>query len=253
MNPPTRLATLGSVAPSGPVGLSGSPARAQKSGLRGQSGDSETQWGWRSVPAVPANLRNGVIGVSLAVVIAVAVALYASASHSSRGLATSETSPPFPSPTVVSSAPRHPGQTVLAPVPAGTAQVLVGQFPGEQVTMTVTKFVSTTESFGDASPPPGQHYAAAQFEIVNSGEVNYMDAPLTAASVVDSSGRTFPASIVEGVTAGSQLPASVTLVPGQRIFGYAVFLLPKSADATVVRYAVDSGYGTTGSWTVAPR
>jgi hypothetical protein len=203
--------------------------------------------------ARPRWLRLAALGLSVIVAVAIVLTVLALSGRSNDGLATTGSPTPFPSPPHAAAMPTRPGPTLPATA-VGSPQRLTGQYPGEQITVTAIKLVPNTQSFGNfAAPGPNERYAAVQFDIINTGDVNYTDSATAAAALVDSLGRPHPAVIVGAATAGVQIPASVTLTPGERVRGYVVFTVPKTAHVMWVRYAMDAGYGETGQWLVEDR
>jgi Domain of unknown function (DUF4352) len=199
-------------------------------------------------PALPRLAGSIAAVVALPALVLLVLAL---AGRPKDGHATAGSSTPYFQSTHPATAPAHAGPT-LPPDPDGTPVTLAGQYPDEQVTATVTAVVPDTQSFGNfAAPGPNARYAAAELTIVNSGNVNYTDVATTAATVVDSAGHIYPATIVGAVTAGRQLPMSLTLTPGQQVRGFVVFTVPKDATIAIVRYSMDAGYGQTGQWMVS--
>lgn len=133
----------------------------------------------------------------------------------------------------------------------GDTLTLNGIDPGSKAAITALKVVDpTTSTDGISTPAAGTRYVAVQFQIQNTGTVPYNDAPDNGANVTDVSGHQFGYSTVYSVSAGPEFPATVTLAPGQKALGYIVFEVPTGSNVAAVAFAMDSGYGDSGKWTV---
>ena len=156
----------------------------------------------------------------------------------------------LPSVTAAPAAPAAPA-TPAATGKLGDTLTLNGIDPGSKAAITALKVVDpTTSTDGISTPAAGTRYVAVQFQIQNTGTVPYNDAPDNGANVTDASGHQFGYSTVYSVSAGPKFPATVTLTPGQKALGYIVFEVPKGSNVATVAFAMDSGYGDSGKWTV---
>ncbi len=134
----------------------------------------------------------------------------------------------------------------------GTAITLSGNGDGEQMSVTVTKVISSAQS-GDefASAPAGDRLYAVQFRLRDTGSAAYSDAPSNGATVVDSKGQSYQAGIADTAAGCTSFPASENIAPGSSGLGCIVFEVPEKAKITQTQFTLDSGMGPqTGQWNV---
>jgi len=156
-----------------------------------------------------------------------------------------------------SAAPAAPAAPAAATPTSATAKVgdaitLTGNESGEQASVLVTKVVDPTASTDDFSTAAaGSRYVAVQFQITNTGTAVYSDSPSNGARVADPTGQQFDSSMVSTVSAGVTMPSMVKLMPGEKAMGYVVFEVPTGSPVSKIQFGMDSGFGTTGEWTVS--
>jgi len=148
------------------------------------------------------------------------------------------------------------GQAVAAQGPAtawiGSAITLSGIDSGEQMAVTVTRVISHA-SPGDefTSAPSGDRLYAVQFRLDDTGSAAYSDSPSNGAEVVDSSGQSYQASMIDTASGCTSFPATENVAPGASGLGCIVFEVPEAAKITGVQFTLDSGMGPqTGQWDV---
>lgn len=165
------------------------------------------------------------------------VAVQASASHSpvAKPVAKVKVTHAAPKPKPVA----HVGSTITLKGDHGTVAVTL---------LRVTK-TRATDDF--STPDAGNHYVAVQFRIKNSASSPkaYDDSPSNGAVLIDSKGQQFQSDMVMKIAAGPMLD-SVKVVPGGVALGYIVFQVPNSSRVAHVQFALSSGFGATGQWTV---
>lgn len=139
---------------------------------------------------------------------------------------------------------------------SGTATVgdpvtITGNAEGSKVQVTVKKVVATRSKSAFMTPDKGNKLVAVQFLIVNTGTAAYDDAPSNGAVVVDAKGQQYEATpFYDKIRAGTQLPTTVKLAPGNKALGYLVFEVPRKATVAQVQFSMDSGFGDTAQWNV---
>jgi Domain of unknown function (DUF4352) len=134
----------------------------------------------------------------------------------------------------------------------GSAITLTGNSSGEQMSVTVTKIISSAEP-GDefTSAPAGDRLYAVQFRIRDTGSAAYSDAPSNGAVVVDSAGQSYQAAIADTAAGCTTFPGTENIAPGASGLGCIVFEVPKAAKIGEVQFTLDSGLGPqTGQWNV---
>lgn len=135
----------------------------------------------------------------------------------------------------------------------GSAITLTGNSSGEQMTVAVTKII-TTASPGDefTSAPAGDRLYAVQFRLRDTGPAAYSDAPSNGAAVVDSVGQSYQAGLADTAAGCTPFPASENIAPGSSGLGCIVFEVPEAAKIVSVQFTLDSGLGPqTGQWDVS--
>lgn len=122
---------------------------------------------------------------------------------------------------------------------------------GEQLDVTLKKWLPTAKSADEYSGPQrGKRWAAAQFELVNTGSKVYADSPSNGVQVADEEGQRFDAWFGE-ITAGPEMSSDVNLPKGEKALGWIVFEVPKNSKIVSVQFAMNSGFSDeTGQWTV---
>jgi hypothetical protein len=135
----------------------------------------------------------------------------------------------------------------------GSAITLTGNNSGEQMSVTVTRVISSAEP-GDefTSAPAGDRLYAVQFRLRDTGSAAYSDAPSNGAAVVDSAGQSYQAAITDTAAGCTTFPGTENIAPGASGLGCIVFEVPKAANIREVQFTLDSGFGPqTGQWKVA--
>lgn len=152
------------------------------------------------------------------------------------------------------SAPAAAGSSAPAPQAAavGSTLTLKGNGDGEQIAVTVKKWVDPAQSKNEyVKPADGSRYVAAQLELVNTGTAPYDDSPSNGAKVADADGQQFNSTMTMGITAGPELPGGVKIAPGGKALGYIVFEVPKDSKISLLHFGLNSGFASqTGQWTI---
>jgi len=135
----------------------------------------------------------------------------------------------------------------------GSAITLAGDDNGEQMSVTVTKVITTAAPADDFSAAPaGDRLYAVQFRLRDTGSEAYSDAPDNSAAVVDANGQSYQ-SAIDNATGCPSFGGTENIAPGSSGLGCVVFEVPKAAKITEVQFTLDSGMGPqTGQWTVKP-
>jgi hypothetical protein len=133
----------------------------------------------------------------------------------------------------------------------GTAITLTGNDSGEQMSVTVTKVITSAKGSDDFSQAPaGDRLFAVQFRLRDTGSAAYSDAPSNGAAVTDSKGQSYQSGF-ETVTGCPAFPDTENIAPGATGLGCVAFEVPKAAVITQVQFTLDSGFGPqTGEWDV---
>lgn len=153
-------------------------------------------------------------------------------------------------PTLAAATTSSVAATVEAPH-VGDAITIAGNTAGSQVEVTLLQVVQTTSKDKIMKVGKKKQLIAVQFQIVNTGSVGYADAPGNGALVVDSQGgQTESTLLFTKIAAGALLPVAVKLPPGKKTVGYLAFEVPKGVTVKEVQFAMDSGFGGTGTWEV---
>lgn len=135
----------------------------------------------------------------------------------------------------------------------GDTLTLTGQEPGQQLAVTLKKWADPATSSDEyMKPQDGQRWAAAQFELKNTGKVAYRDSPSNGAQVADTQGQRFQATIAGGpLTQGPEMTADLKLPVGETALGWIIFEIPKDAKPKSIQFAMNSGFADhTGQWTI---
>jgi hypothetical protein len=133
----------------------------------------------------------------------------------------------------------------------GSAITLSGNSSGEQMSVTVTKVISSaspSDSFNTA--PSGDRLYAVQFRLKDTGSAAYSDSPSNGAAVVDSSGQSYQSGL-ETVSGCQGFGGTENIAPGSSGLGCIAFEVPKAAKIVSAQFTLDSGMGPqTGQWNV---
>jgi hypothetical protein len=133
----------------------------------------------------------------------------------------------------------------------GDTLTLTGIEDGEQLDVTLKKWLPTAKPSTEFDiPQDGKRWAAAQFELVNTGSKVYADSPSNGAKAADSEGQRFNSWFGE-ISAGPAMSSDVSLPKGEKALGWIVFEVPKNSKVVSVQFAMNSGFSNqTGQWTV---
>ncbi|MFC9461350.1 hypothetical protein [Streptomyces sp. NPDC056983] len=134
--------------------------------------------------------------------------------------------------------------------------------PGLSSGGTVTADVTLNQYEDHAEPAldavqaaPGRRLVAAKFTILSTGEAAYGDTGNMGAKLVDSTGAVYAAK-PGSPTIGDSFGLTLNVLPGQKVTGWVIFDVPKSAKITAVQYEMDAaGLGLNlderaGKWTL---
>ena len=133
----------------------------------------------------------------------------------------------------------------------GDTLTLKGMEDGEQLDVTIKQWLPTAKGADEFNvPSDGKKWAAAQFELVNTGSKVYSDSPSNGAKTADSQGQRFDAWFGE-IAAGPAMSSDVSLPKGEKALGWIVFEVPKDSKIVTVQFAMNSGFSDqTGQWSV---
>lgn len=133
----------------------------------------------------------------------------------------------------------------------GDTLTLKGFEDGEQLDVTLKKWLPTAKPASEYDiPQDGKRWAAAQFELVNTGAKVYADSPQNGAKAADSKGQRFDSWFGE-ISAGPAMSSDVSLPKGEKALGWIVFEVPKDSKIVSVQFAMNSGFSDqTGQWSV---
>ncbi len=133
----------------------------------------------------------------------------------------------------------------------GDTLTLKGIEDGQQLDVTLKKWLPTAKPADEFNvPSDGKKWAAAQFELVNTGSKVYADSPSNGTKAADSQGQRFDAWFGE-IAAGPAMSSDVSLPKGEKALGWVVFEVPKNSQIVSVQFAMNSGFSEqTGQWTV---
>ena len=133
----------------------------------------------------------------------------------------------------------------------GDTLTLKGMEDGEQLDVTLKQWLPTAKGADEFNiPSDGKKWAAAQFELVNTGSKVYSDSPSNGAKAADSQGQRFDAWFGE-IAAGPAMSSDVSLPKGEKALGWIVFEVPKDSKIVTVQFGMNSGFSEqTGQWSV---
>lgn len=133
----------------------------------------------------------------------------------------------------------------------GDTLTLKGLEDGEQLDVTLKKWLPTAKPATEYdAPQDGKRWAAAQFELLNTGSKVYADSPSNGAKAADSEGQRFDAWFGE-ISAGPAMSSDVSLPKGEKALGWIVFEVPKDSKIVSVQFGMNSGFSNqTGQWSV---
>jgi hypothetical protein len=133
----------------------------------------------------------------------------------------------------------------------GDTLTLKGIEDGEQLDVTLKKWLPTAKPADEFNvPQDGKRWAAAQFQLVNTGSKVYGDSPANGAKAADSQGQRFD-SWIGDIAAGPAMSSDVSLPKGEKALGWIVFEVPKDSKIVSVQFALNSGFSDqTGQWSV---
>ena len=133
----------------------------------------------------------------------------------------------------------------------GDTLTLKGMEDGEQLDVTIKQWLPTAKGADEFNvPSDGKKWAAAQFELVNTGSKVYSDSPQNGAQVADAQGQRFSSYFGE-IAAGPQMASDLNLPKGEKALGWILFEVPKDSKITSLQFAMNSGFSDqTGQWSV---
>lgn len=133
----------------------------------------------------------------------------------------------------------------------GDTLTLKGIEDGEQLDVTLKQWLPTAKPGTEYDiPQDGKRWAAAQFELVNTGSKVYADSPSNGAKAADAEGQRFDSWFGE-ISAGPAMSSDVNLPKGEKALGWIVFEVPKDSKIVTVQFGMNSGFAEqTGQWTV---
>ncbi|MFE9886864.1 DUF4352 domain-containing protein [Streptomyces scopuliridis] len=148
--------------------------------------------------------------------------------------------------------PAEPAPSKATAAKVGDTITLKGFEDGEQLDVTVTKWVDPAKGKDEFfTPEDGNRWVAAQFELVNTGTKVYADSPANGAQVADNEGQRFGTTIAD-VTAGPSMTSAAKVPPGEKALGWIVFELPKGSKVASIQFAMNSGMADqTGQWDIS--
>lgn len=122
---------------------------------------------------------------------------------------------------------------------------------GERLDVTLKKWLPTAKGADEFNvPSAGKRWAAAQFELVNTGSKVYADSPSNGAKAADSEGQRFDAWFGD-IAAGPAMSSDLSLPKGEKALGWIVFEVPKDSEIVSLQFTMNSGFSDqTGQWSV---
>ncbi|MER8182609.1 DUF4352 domain-containing protein [Kitasatospora sp. NPDC094015] len=155
--------------------------------------------------------------------------------------------PATSTPAAGSSAARSSSQRAVI----GDSLELTGFDAGERMTVTATQVVDPARPTSEVvAPSPGHRLVAVQFRLQNTGTADYADAPSNGATLIDSQGQSFNATIAP-TTAGPPFATPLRIARGESALGVISFDLPVGSTPAKVQFTLESGLAAqTGQWTV---
>ncbi|KUJ70502.1 hypothetical protein ACZ90_03675 [Streptomyces albus subsp. albus] len=143
-----------------------------------------------------------------------------------------------------------------APATAQVAKVgdtitLKGQQRGEQLDVTVKKWLDPAKGADEFNTPgKGKRYVAAQIQLTNTGTTLYSDSPTNCVQIADSDGQRFESTYAD-IAAGPQMASDLKLPTGDKALGWVVVEVPKASKVATLQFALDSGFADqTGQWEI---
>ncbi|MFD8379930.1 DUF4352 domain-containing protein [Streptomyces sp. NPDC059679] len=171
-------------------------------------------------------------------------------SHSSAAAEPGGEKSPEAAPSSASSTGAKLGDTLSL---VGTAGLGSTGVPTADVTL--NKFVDNAKpGLGAFEPKDGSRLVAAEFTIVNTGQVAYGELPYTPPTVIDAAGAEHhgkPGDSDAGKPMGDGMIMNIS--PGQRATGWVIFDVPKGVKVTTVTFLmnrISADPARTGRWTL---
>jgi hypothetical protein len=170
----------------------------------------------------------------------------------SSGVSTTPAQHPSTAPTSSTpSTPASPSKPSAQKAGVGDTIDLSDGTSGKNIAVTVVKVVDPDSSSNQfETPPGGDRFESVQFRIVNTGQGAFQDDPLADITAKDAAGQTMQLEFVGSTAAGTQMPSSVNLAPGDTALGFVTFDVPTGDKIAQAQYSLDLGLGTTGEWAI---
>jgi len=135
-----------------------------------------------------------------------------------------------------------------APGTAGVGSTLALPAAGPAAPLSATLLAVVDPDTAAALPPAGDRYVSVEFRVTDESRAAAPENLYLAVTLVDATGRTFPAVPVTTV-AGPQLAAHADIVPGAVATGWVTFDIP-TPDAVTAVQARNGGTGAAAVWAI---
>ncbi|MBO3679481.1 DUF4352 domain-containing protein [Streptomyces sp. NEAU-YJ-81] len=167
------------------------------------------------------------------------------AQSSSQAATTSEAADPAQTPAATDEPERAQDARV------GDTLTLSGQNDGEQLDVTVKKWLDPAKSADEfTTPGSGKRWVAVQLQLTNTGTTAYSDSPSNCVQAADSEGQRFDATFGD-ITAGPQMTSDLKLPAGDKALGWIVIEVPNASKVATLQFSMNSGFADeTGQWKI---
>ncbi|MGW3571849.1 DUF4352 domain-containing protein [Streptomyces sp. NPDC000941] len=133
----------------------------------------------------------------------------------------------------------------------GDTITLSGQDDGEQLDVTMKKWLDPAKSADEfTTPAAGKRWVAVQIQLTNTGTTTYSDSPSNCIQAADADGQRFDATFGD-ITAGPQMTSDLKLPAGDKALGWVVIEVPKASKVATLQFTMNSGFADeTGQWEI---
>jgi Domain of unknown function (DUF4352) len=145
------------------------------------------------------------------------------------------------------------GASSAASKPAGVGDAIdLSDSSGDKIAVTMVKTdANAAATDGFSTPPAGDKYYGVQVQIKDVGSIAWSDSPSNCMVVKDGKGQQFQTDIVQSISSGSLMSATVNLAAGDSALGWIVFDVLTGNTMTAVQFTPDSGTSSdTGQWSI---
>lgn len=134
----------------------------------------------------------------------------------------------------------------------GDTITLTGQDDGEQLDVTMKKWLDPAKSADEfATPESGKRWVAVQIQLTNTGTTAYSDSPSNCVQAADTDGQRFDTTFGD-ITAGPQMTSDLKLPVDGKALGWVVIEVPKGSKVATLQFTMSSGFADeTGQWEIS--